>query len=284
MWKGLSLEKIPRMVRFPYPVRSIGHTVRQGGQTVKKYHFTRTDHVEFCIRYNCADPFVVDEVDGVPYKAGFPHVAVKMPDSYHLYRLNQPRDAVDFSYSLDIMAKLKDAGLLPETPVFEIAITPPLDMMMRELTDLMEHSREYSVADRIDLLCFRILEELLFIRRKSTEEDSSMQKIRQTASFFQIHFLEELDLDQIARNNGMSRCTFYRQWNRCFQQTPAHYLLSLKMDWAARNLTQTNRKVTDLAAELHYHSAAYFCEIFEKYFGITPFRYRRRHSLQQNSR
>ena len=276
MWKGVNIEKLPRLFDFPFPVRSIGHTV--GAQLSFERQFVRTDHVEFCIRYNCLDTFITDVVDGISYDAGFPHLALKMPFVYHEFKMLNPRDAIDFSYSLEVLERLKKAKLLPTVPLTEIIIDHEMDLMMRELIELLEHTREYGVPDRIDLLCFRIVEALFFNRIKSMAEqdDSVTRKIRSIASWLQIHFMEQIDFDELAKNNGMSRCTFYRQWKKIYGYTPAEYVQHLKMEWASDMLLRTHRKVQDIAMDLQFSNIAYFCALFARYYHCTPLQFRKK--------
>lgn len=290
MWKGVNIEKLPRLFDFPFPVRSIGHSVGESPKTVSIFHFTRTDHVEFCIRYNCLDPYVTDVVDGVPYRVSFPHLALKMPFVYHEYKMNLPRDAVDFSYSLEIMERLKKAGLLPAVPVMDITIDHEMDLMMRELIVLLEHTHEYGIPDRIDLLCFRLVEALYFNQQKSVNhEDTVSAKTRAIASWLQLHFREEIDFDELAKRNGMSRCTFYRQWRKLYAHSPAEYIQNMKMEWAADALLHTRQKVHDIAIALQFSNIAYFCALFERYYQCTPLQFRKKNQeefipVQKNRR
>lgn len=275
MWKGINLLKSSRMIHFPFKVRSVGSTRMEISH--EPMRIFRTDHVEFCIRISSKEKFAHDQINGIRYRTRFPHLIVKMPFAQHCYQMKEPRNAVDFSYTLENMENLRKLGLLPESPFTEFAMTPNLDLMLRQLPELMEHSQEYSIVDRIDLLCFHILEELFFIRKMSkTNEDPVEKKIRQIASFFQLHFMDEISMDEIAKRNGMSRCTFFRQWNRYFEDTPAQYLLKLKLQSAADTLLHSNSKVSCIAAALKFRNPAYFCEIFKKHFGATPLQYRHR--------
>lgn len=279
MWRGIRLEQSERMIRFPYPVRSVGCT--QMEKSEEPVFSCPVDHVEFCVRMKSKEPFAIDQINGVDYQTPFPHLVVKMPFAMHRYEVNEPRDAMDFSYSLEVLEQLRPTGLLPEEPLCEIVLTPNLNLMLRQLKDLMAHSQEYSIVDQIDLLCFHILEEVLFIRKMSGSEESLMEKkIRRIASFFQLHFKDPVDLDEIAADNGMSRCTFFRHWKRYFDVTPAQYLMRLKLHASADLLKYSDRKVADIAYDLHFHNSAYFCEMFKRHFGVTPLRYKREYGRE----
>ena len=52
------------------------------------------------------------------------------------------------------------------------------------------------------------------------------------------------------------------------------------MDLAASMLKDTNKKVIDIAYELHYDSLNYFLRAFKKEFGVTPTEYRKIYRLK----
>lgn len=176
MWKGINLLKSSRMINFPFKVRSIGSTQMEFAHDLMRVF--RTDHVEFCIRISSKEKFAHDQINGIRYRTRFPHLIVKMPFAQHCYQMKEPRNAVDFSYTLKDMENLRKLGLLPESPFTEFTMTPNLDLMLRQLPELMEHSQEYSIVDRIDLLCFHILEELFFIRKMSKTNEDPVERKR----------------------------------------------------------------------------------------------------------
>ena len=273
MFTRIMLTGMKREINFPYQVRSVGFSVQENN--FKEFHYTSEDHVEFCIRYKSGEREVVDEVDGIPYRVRFPHVAVKQPFRDHKYAINAPRDAIAFTYFLPEMEKLREIGLMPDVPVFEIDISRSLNAMMREVIELSAHTREFGIVDRLDLLCFRIVEELMFLRKNRVPVDTMAQKINSIASYLQLNFLEPVDFDELAKKHGLSRCTFYRQWSRYFQLTPAQFLLNLRLEWAKEQLSYSRIKIYDLTRELHFSTVAYFCAVFKKSYGMTPFQYKK---------
>ena len=281
MFTRIMLTGMKREINFPFQIRSVGLSVRANN---KQYHYTCEDHVEFCIRYKSEEKEVVDEVDGIPYRVRFPHVAVKQPFRNHKYAIGAPRDAIAFTYFLPEMERLREIGLMPDVPVFEIDISRELNVMIRETIDLMAHTREYGTADRLDLLCFRMAEELMFLRKNRVPIDTMAQKIHSIASYLQLNFLELIDFDELAMKHGLSRCTFYRQWSRYFQQTPAQFLLNLRLEWAKEQLAYSRIKICDLTSELHFSTVAYFCAIFKKQFGMTPLQYQKNQGRNQQKR
>lgn len=59
--------------------------------------------------------------------------------------------------------------------------------------------------------------------------------------------------------------------------TIVEYKTKKKMEFAADMLQNSNKKVIDIAYELHYESLSYFLRCFKKEFGMTPTEYRNRY-------
>lgn len=54
-----------------------------------------------------------------------------------------------------------------------------------------------------------------------------------------------------------------------------------KMEFAANMLRNSDKKVIDIAYELHFESLSYFLRSFKKEFGITPTEYRKAHKMRK---
>lgn len=62
--------------------------------------------------------------------------------------------------------------------------------------------------------------------------------------------------------------------------TIVEYKNKKRMELAAKMLRETDKKVIDIAYELHYDSLSYFLSSFKKEFGVTPKEYRKKHQAE----
>lgn len=58
---------------------------------------------------------------------------------------------------------------------------------------------------------------------------------------------------------------------------PTQYLIKLRVDEAAKELRDTYKRVTEIAADLGFDSDSYFTRAFKKALGMTPTQYRQLH-------
>lgn len=80
---------------------------------------------------------------------------------------------------------------------------------------------------------------------------------------------------RLAKTTGMSRATFVRHFSHRTGMTVGTFLTHVRMMIAADLLTETDRTVAAVAAEVGYHSESAFSRAFRLAGGSTPARFRR---------
>lgn len=273
MWKQLIIEDVRRLSRFPFRVKEVGYT---HGGTYPEREIVYLEKLEICLRLYSQEAEAVEYINSVRHVVKYPHVVLKMPGVPHRFTVQVPRESVYFAYAPEMVASLREVLPFPEQVIWEICPGDLENRLISEMTDLMERSQEYGVADRIDLVAFQLME-LLFFRQNYTaaHPDCNEAKIRSIASYFQLHFRENIDVLRLVARFGMSRSTFIRHWRRLFPQTPGQYILNLKLQTACRSLEENpNLPIQTLSRSLNFQDAAYFCALFKQHFGMTPRQYR----------
>lgn len=268
----------PRLMRFPYPVRWAGATVEEC-KAVNDFYFT--DRIEICLRLSSAEAEAVDEIDGRIYRTEFPHVFFKYPFHRLRYSYVQPRNAVHFSYAPETLTALRETGAFPPDGEFfrEFKLTPRLEILIRNFTELLGHTMERNVLDRLDLAAYELLCELLLEHCSSPEkQEFRRDAVLAIASYLKQSFHREIDWEELARRHGLSLRSFFRYWRRHFEESPARFVLKLKLEEAARRLRETSCTAADIATFVRLGDCAYFAKVFRKHYGMTPLEYRRKHA------
>ena len=86
---------------------------------------------------------------------------------------------------------------------------------------------------------------------------------------------DELELDDVAREAGLSRPHFYKLFRKQTGLTPNLFLNTLRMERAIECLTSTEKSVTCIGFDLGFSSQASFTRFFTSNVGIAPSDYRR---------
>ena len=85
----------------------------------------------------------------------------------------------------------------------------------------------------------------------------------------------EIELDEVARDAGLSRPHFYKLFRRQTGVTPNIYLNTLRMEKAVQRLGQTGQSITEIGDELGFSCQSVFTRFFSSHVGMAPTDYRR---------
>jgi AraC family transcriptional regulator len=100
-------------------------------------------------------------------------------------------------------------------------------------------------------------------------------KLRQITEWMTEHAAEDLNLDRLAAQAGLSKFHFHRLFKSALGVAPARYHINLRMDEARRLLRETKKSVVDVALDVGYANPSHFAQLFRRETGLTPSDYRR---------
>ena len=84
-----------------------------------------------------------------------------------------------------------------------------------------------------------------------------------------------LSVSLIARNTNSSKTVLYQRFRQAFDCTVSEYINSRRVERSAELLRSTDMSVEEIAQRTGFSGTSYYCKIFKKQMGISPFRYRR---------
>jgi AraC-like DNA-binding protein len=87
-------------------------------------------------------------------------------------------------------------------------------------------------------------------------------------------YVEEIDVEDMARAAGLSRAHFSREFKQAFGVSPHAYLLTRRLERAASLLRTTDRTVIEICLDVGLQSVGSFTTSFKRAYGKTPAQYR----------
>ena len=114
---------------------------------------------------------------------------------------------------------------------------------------------------------------------ESTHKINTRKLLLQTKSYIEMHYAESLSLEQLTRISLMQKSYFMHQFKKYFGTSPIRYLNQVRIENAKLLLINTDKPVTEIAADVGFNTPAYFSEMFLRDVGFTPSAYRNRNSL-----
>ncbi len=124
-------------------------------------------------------------------------------------------------------------------------------------------------------LCAKLLESValkIAARRAPVEGTAALAfaSYQQCRRHIEQHFLRLRTLEEIGRECRFDTAYLCRLFRRYDSQTPYHYLVRLKMHYAAQQLQQPGVTIKQVAAETGFSDPFHFSRVFRKVLGVSP--------------
>ncbi|MBE6386881.1 MAG: helix-turn-helix transcriptional regulator [Lentisphaeria bacterium] len=150
---------------------------------------------------------------------------------------------------------------------------------MIELNDLLHKLDTPGVADKVDQLAVKIITEIIIkhIEQSERSSDSLEMRIYSCANALE----DGKPLRLVAKENGFSLRTFYREWNKIFDVTPKDYAINKRVEKSCSLLKNTNLSNLEIASECGFGDVKQFYLWFKKKTGKTPSEYKRLHTKDE---
>lgn len=152
---------------------------------------------------------------------------------------------------------------------------------LRQLSQLQSsENMEFQTRNLLSEIWLLLLEELENTQLKATSSQNQ-DRILTMLSFIQENYTAKLTLGDIAASASISA----RECLRCFQssihQSPMEYLISYRIQAAAKLLETTALPITEIAMATGWGSSSYFTKMFHRLRGKTPNDHRKAYAALQ---
>ncbi|TKC05545.1 helix-turn-helix transcriptional regulator [Pedobacter polaris] len=132
-----------------------------------------------------------------------------------------------------------------------------------------------------DILVLKLKEIIILLSQTKNAEAIQMilsQLFSPTIySFKQIitaNLFSAITLDELADYCNLSLSSFKREFAKHYNDTPANYIKTKRLEKATELLVVSNQRITDIAFECGFNDLANFTKSFHDKYGVTPSNYR----------
>ena len=101
--------------------------------------------------------------------------------------------------------------------------------------------------------------------------------IYQTVSYIAGHFKEDLSLDKLARDLGVSKFSLSRVFSATFHKNFNQYLNEQRLNYVCSMLEYSDDPITDICLDAGFQSQRTFNRAFQEVYRMTPREYRNRY-------
>lgn len=106
-------------------------------------------------------------------------------------------------------------------------------------------------------------------------ENDSLRPIRQAKQYIKNHFGEQLTLEEVSKEVGLSPSYFSTLFKKEISDGFAKYLINVRMEEAKILLRDTNISVAEICKKVGYNDIKHFTHTFDKVTGLKPSAYRK---------
>jgi AraC-like DNA-binding protein len=100
--------------------------------------------------------------------------------------------------------------------------------------------------------------------------------LRRVRTFIEDHIGERISLDELARQAGVSRFHFARQFRLSTGESPMGYLRRMRIERSKTILQTRDSTIAEVAARLGFSDQSHFTRIFGRLVGVSPGSFARR--------
>jgi AraC-like DNA-binding protein len=102
----------------------------------------------------------------------------------------------------------------------------------------------------------------------------TVRHLQRARDFVDHHYAEKIDVDEMAASAGYSKAHFTRLFKYYFGESPRAYLLTRRLERAARLLRTTDWPVNEICWAVGHSSVGSFTTSFTRMYEMTPTQWR----------
>lgn len=125
---------------------------------------------------------------------------------------------------------------------------------------------------------------LLFAREKSITNTTRDPELDTVLYHMHQNIDKPFRVQDYIAESGLTRTTFFSRFRGMTGQSPAQYMLDLKLASAKASLETTNLSSKEIALALNFYDEFHFSKMFKQRYGFSPRIYRKMRTESDNSR
>ncbi|PWJ42771.1 helix-turn-helix domain-containing protein [Sediminitomix flava] len=156
-----------------------------------------------------------------------------------------------------------------------------IDQMIKTFVDSLLFYFENPSLINEELIILKVKELILLLvntdnsdRIRSILQDLFNPEEYQFKDIIQTNLFEDLSIDDLAVLTSMSVSSFKRKFKEVFDDSPAHYIKSRRLEKAAELLLISQSRVTDICYDCGFSDIGHFSKSFAAKYGKSPSEYR----------
>lgn len=170
----------------------------------------------------------------------------------------------------------------PSGSSFNQAVSPCILSMLAHRKDSYS-THELIIKSNLFLLLHYINQYSAAAGSDSSSLQLSYSRLKNALYYVQKFYDHEISIRKAAEQCGFSESHFMKLFKEFTGMSFNSYLVNYRLDLAAKQLSETDFKVIDIAENCGFHNQSYFTRAFQKKYKMTPLSYRKAAHLETHS-
>lgn len=132
------------------------------------------------------------------------------------------------------------------------------------------------VSALVDLLALHLIEKYTDVATDKPDYLGGLQisKLRKVEDYVSANLAEEISVDALAEQTGLSPYHFSRVFKQTTGMTPLQFITRERISLAQQMIRETSHSLIEVALEVGYSSPSHFAQVFRRQVGVTPTEFR----------
>lgn len=266
----MNLENIKRIYSIVPPVKFFLYLSKHQNNNI-----SRNPTIDFSFSMHSTEPLLKFRVNDKIYEEPLPCGMARMPAREYEIKDHGKRDILVFCYDAKYLPFFQEHNISPELPIWHYSATPIIQKTIPEILELSAHIAEPGNADQLDLLALSLLTQTRTCRENHENDEFHKIIIKKIESQMISCSKSIHSLNEMIKNSGISRRTFYRYWKMYHQESPHEFMRNCFLSNAGQMLLETSLSVNEIANAMGFQNTSHFFVLFKKYVGMSPLQFRK---------
>ena len=117
---------------------------------------------------------------------------------------------------------------------------------------------------------------LIFLARSHTntrfskKEKQNHEKLLKAIEYIDLHYKEEIKLDELADEVSYSRCYFSSIFKKCMGMSLWDYICIKRIEEALTQIKTTDKNISEIAWQCGFQDESYFYRCYKREKGMSP--------------
>jgi len=152
---------------------------------------------------------------------------------------------------------------------WKISIMNKINKLYSAFTAQPKQKSSYFTAIDIFLSIIKTLYENLDVKTyDTTKESTELTSLKNMIAYIEGHYAQRITLETLAFSGTCCKSKCSLLFKKYLHETPMTYIAKLRLRKSLTMLLDSDKSIADIAYHYGFCGASYYCETFQKYYGI----------------